>query len=341
MAKILISIISYKEGDLLGTVLDCYNKAKNKEDLVFSIVEEHYPEFYSDLSFVPEDQMLYRKFDLSEYRGILWARDLTTKDLPFDYDYVLYMCGHTRFEQNWDDTCTKEYKNIQEKSGVKKSILSFQSPMFEINEDGTLEFEKSIGPKVNTYYPRLDVTKDFGYEFAPGYWFPDVREVPQDTEFIQSYWIHFTWCFASKDFVDEVPFDISIGWTAEEIYCSVQAWSKGWKIFAIPNKMYYHHTIRKYPGEKEARNDTHRPWADKNKDKYWENVDYSILRLNRMLSGKLEADDKFFIDNKIILDYCRESGLNTKYTEYDENYHNLDNYQQRKHLRNALPVKDI
>jgi hypothetical protein len=46
--KTLVSIISYKEGDLRGTVLDCYNKARNKEDLVFSIVEEHFPEFYSD-----------------------------------------------------------------------------------------------------------------------------------------------------------------------------------------------------------------------------------------------------------------------------------------------------
>jgi len=341
MAKILVSIISYKEGDLLGTVKDCYDKAKNKEDLVFSIVEEHYPEFYSDLSFVPEDQIIYRKFDLSKYRGILWARDLTTKGLPFEYDYVLYMCGHTRFEKDWDETCIKEYSNILQNSGSKKAVLSFQSPMFEVNEDGTLEFEKSIGPKVNTYYPRLDITKDFGYDFAPGYWFPDVREVPTDKTFTQSYWIHFTWCFASKEFVEEVPFDTSIGWTAEEIYCSLQAWSKGWKIFATPTIMYYHHTIRKYPGEKELRNDTHRPWADKNKDSYWANVDYSILRLNKLLSGKLEDEDRFKINQDIILDYCRESGLNTKYTEYNPNYHNLDNYQQRKHLRDAPPVTEI
>jgi hypothetical protein len=53
---ILVSIISYKEGDLLGTVLDCYSKAKDKDGLFFSIVEDHFPEFYSDLSFIPENQ---------------------------------------------------------------------------------------------------------------------------------------------------------------------------------------------------------------------------------------------------------------------------------------------
>jgi hypothetical protein len=338
--KILVSIIAYKEADLAGTVRDCYDKAKNKDSLIFSIVEENDPSLFSNLDFIPSDQLIYKKFDLSTYRGILWARDLTTKNNA-EYDYVLYMCGHTRFEKDWDEVCVNAYKNILTENKIEKAIISFHAPLFAVNEDGSLEFEKNPGPKVNIYYPRLDTTKDFGYEFAPGYWFPEAAEVPRDKSFTESYWINFTWCFASKDFVSEVPFDRSIGWTAEEIYCSVQAWCKGWRIFAIPNIIYRHHTVRKYPGDKDIRNNTHRPWADKNKDAYWENVDYSILKLNRLLSSRLNPDDTFFIDRSKILEYCDQSGLNPKYTEYDPEYHKLDKYQQNKHLREAPPVGGV
>jgi hypothetical protein len=337
--KILVSIISYKEGDLTGTVLDCYNKAKNKEDLMFSIVEEHYPEFYSDLSFVPSNQMLYSKFDLSEYRGILWARDLTTKQVSVDYDYVLFICGHTRFEQDWDVTCLVEYAKAKNKSETGKAVLTFCPPDFEYNDDWSIKYKHVV--KTNLYHPSIegyDPRAQSPSDFIPGYWFPIGHAIPEDEDVHENYWVHFTWCFAEKSYVDEVPLDPEMNFNGEEPYVSLQSWGRGWRMFATSKIFSYHHLSRKYPGEQLSRYNTARPWADDKKKDHWEHSRRAMLKLNMLFSGRLEG--KYGdIPLDITSEYCRKSGINTKWTEYNPEYDKVDGYQHMMTIRDDEPVK--
>ena len=339
MAKILVSIISYKEGDLRGTVLDCYNKAKNKEDLVFSIVEEHYPEFYSDLSFIPKEQIRYRRFDLSKYRGILWARELTTKDLVFEYDYVLYMCGHTRFEKNWDIVCLEEYNKAKEKSETGKAVLTFCGPDFEYNDDWSIKYMKKstknfYHPDIKGYDPRIEKMTDF----IPGYWFPVGSNPPEDNDVHENYWLHFTWCFSEKSYVDEVPLDPEMNFNGEEPYIALQTWGRGWRMFASPKVFYYHQKDRSYPGEQKSRYQTARPWADDKKKDHWEHSRKAMLKLNLLFSGRLEG--KYGnIPLEVTQEYCKKSGINLKWTEYDPEYDKIDGYQHMMGIKNDKPVK--
>lgn len=336
--KILVSIISYKEADLKGTVLDCYSKATNKDDLIFSIVEEHYPEFYSDLSFIPNDQLIYRKFDLSEYRGILWARNMTTQNIEKEYDYILYICGHTRFELNWDQTCIGEYLKAKNKSETGKAILTFCGPDFYYNDDWSVSYmEKSTKnfyhPKIVGYDPRLNSQS----EFIPGYWFPIGYNPPDDEDVHLNYWVHFTWCFSEKQFVDEVPLDPEMNFNGEEPYVSLQAWCRGWRMFASPKVFYYHQKDRSYPGEKQSRYETARPWADDKKDAHWEHSKNAMLKLNLLFSGKLEGKyGNIPIQN--IFEYCKKSGINTKWMQYDPDYDKIDGYQHMIGIKDRPPV---
>lgn len=337
--KILVSIISYKEGDLIGTVLDCYNKAKNKQDLMFSIVEEHYPEFYSDLSFVPDNQMLYSKFDLSEYRGILWARDLTTKQVSVDYDYVLFICGHTRFEQDWDATCLLEYTKAKNKSETGKAVLTFCPPDFEYNDDWSIKYKNRV--ETNLYHPSIegyDPRSQSPSDFIPGYWFPIGHVPPEDEDVHENYWVHFTWCFSEKSYVDEVPLDPEMNFNGEEPYISLQSWGRGWRMFATSKIFSYHHLSRKYPGEQLSRYNTARPWADDKKKDHWEHSRRAMLKLNMLFSGKLEG--KYGdISLETAQSYCKKSGISLKWTEYNPEYDKIDGYQHMIGIKNDQPVK--
>lgn len=343
MTKILVSIISYKEGDLLGTVKDCYDKANNKEDLMFSIVEEHYPEFYSDLGFVPQEQMLYRKFDLSEYRGILWARDLTTRELPFEYDYVLFICGHTRFEQDWDTTSLAEYAKAKAKSETGKAILTLCPPDFEYNDDWSIRYKDKVRtnlyhPSITGWDPRIQQVTDF----IPGYWFPVGSVPPEDDDVHENYWVHFTWCFAEKSYIDEVPLDPEMNFNGEEPYVALQSWGRGWRMFATSKIFAYHHLSRQYPGEKLSRYSTARPWADDKKKDHWEHSRNAMLKLNLLFSGRLTGVHGN-IPLEVTKEYCRRSGINLKMTEYNPEYDKVDGYQHMMSIKDTDPVtrKDL
>lgn len=336
---ILVSIISYKEGDLRGTVLDCYSKAKNKDELFFSIVEEHFPEFYSDLSFIPENQLLYRKFDLSQYRGILWARNQTTRHIPVNFDHVLFICGHTRFEQDWDVTCLQEYAKAKAKSETGKAILTLCPPDFEYNDDWSIRYKDKV--KTNLYHPSItgwDPREQQVIDFIPGYWFPIGSVPPEDGDVHENYWVHFTWCFAEKSYVDEVPLDPEMNFNGEEPYISLQSWGRGWRMFATSKIFSYHHLSRQYPGEKQSRYHTARPWADDKKKDHWEHSRNAMLKLNLLFSGRLTG--KYGdIPLEVTQDYCNKSGINLKWTEYNPEYDKIDGYQHMSIIKDVAPVK--
>lgn len=331
MPKILVSIISYKEKELERTVKNCYEAANNKEDLIFSIVDENYETWYADLSFIPESQIRYEKYDLSQYRGILWARNRTTEDLSFSYDYILYICGHTYFEPNWDIKCLEEYAKAAKKSD--KAVLTFCGPDYEVLEDGTVKTENTeLNRTENTYVPHIQ--KDF----IPGFWFPRAEHPPKDGDVHEHYWVHFTWCFADRRFVEEVPLDPEMNFNGEEPYVTVQAWCRGWRFYASSVPLMRHNTAKRYPED----NGTpayvlYRPWMDKNKKDYWDNSDYSMKKLNLLLSGNLKG--KYGdITREQVLEFCKSSGMDEKYTEYDPEYHKTKGYQHCVNLKDAPPV---
>lgn len=325
---ILVSIISYKEKDLLGTVKSCWENAERKEDIYFSIVEEHYPDKFVNLDFIPSNQIRYEKYDLSKYRGILWARNRSV-EIDIDYDYILYICGHTQFEKGWDKKCLTEYKKAQDKSETGKAILTFCPVEYKYNDDWTIN-TSDIERKHSLYSPKLDITwnpKTNSYgDYIPGYWFPIGQPVPENGDVTENYWVHFTWCFAEKKFVEEVPLDPFMNFNGEEPYITVQAWCRGWRMYATPVQLGYHHFTRIYPDSPQPKHWTDSTYTDDKKDEHWKNSDESMIKLNLLLSGNLKG--KYGdISKDQVLDFCKTSGLNEKWTEYNPQYDKIDGYQ--------------
>lgn len=334
MQRILVSIISYGEKDLRSTVLHCYEQAKNKKDILFSIVDEQpTDEEFSYFSEIPEEQIIYRKYDTSEYRGILWARDITTRT-NFDYDYILYICGHERFAEDWDVHTIYEYQKALKKSETGKAVLTYCQADFSVTETSNFDPTQTYaGRTTNVYHPPGTLSK-----VVPGYGFPGAFRVPGNEDVHEGCWLHFTWCFAAKQFVEEVPLYPEINFHAEEPYMGVLAWCRGWRFFATPKLLSWHQVHKKYPDEKHVRIDTHRPWADSNKAAFWQQSDASMLRLNELLSGRATGPYGE-VKWEQVLEYCCFSGLSTQWTRFDANYDKLELPRHGQHLKHRPVVK--
>jgi len=326
--KILVSMVAYRERHLEKSVRSCYENADHPEDLFFSIVsEQYYDDLHADLSFIPPEQIEYKKYDLSEYRGVLWSRAKTMEN-DFNYDYILITCGHNLFAKSWDLISLVELNKAKSKTTDGKALLAFCGPEYEYNEDGSHKIENiSTQNTVNKYHKKMDT--DF---YVPGHGFPTIVTVPDDNDVYECVYLQFSYIFGDKKYIQELPFEADINYHAEEIYVTVKTWCAGWRIFATAKKLYFHDTHKKYPEDNfEPRPSTHRPWLDMNKNAFWKQSDESMIKLNLLLSGNggIELDK--------VLEYCDFSGLNKKWCEYIPNIDTLD---EEIGLRHAYVWRD-
>lgn len=328
-------MIAYREKYLAESVKDCYEKAKHPEKLIFSVVAEQQEEsLHADLSFIPASQIVYRKYDLSEYRGVLWSR-AKTLEVDANYDYILYTCGHNRFVDGWDEKTLEEYKKIKKISNKDKVVLTVAAPEYVTDKEGNAITGIDNLRSVNVRRPKIQ------YGYVPGHSWVDVSEFSKDDqEPFEECYIQFSWVFAPKEYTKEVPLDPDMNYHGEEIYVTVQTWCRGWRMYTTKTILYYHDTYKEYFGESQSRMTTHRPWSDINKDKFWEQSDRSMIKLNLLLSGNLTGIYGN-ISKQMVLEYCNFSGLDTKWCQYNENFDKLGIKRHAEDFRNSEPFTVI
>lgn len=332
MAKILVSIISYGERDLYETVHDCIQKSSGEHQILFSIVDEQQFEHeFSDFSQLKTNKIIYRTFDWSEYRGIDWARSLTTQ-VDLEYDYILFICGHTRFCKDWDIANFEEYEIARQLSNTGKALLTYCPAEFAVTKTNTFETVNVFRDRRNNvFHPVGSLGPTSASGFVPGYTWPAGHYVPNNGVTEGSY-LHYTWCFGPKQYVDEVPIDPTIAFHVEETFMMIRSWCSGWRFFATPRLVSWHMSHKKYPDEKYTRIETHRPWSNKHKEAFWKNVDESQIKLNKLMSGNLN-DDYSVISLSQVLEYCCFSGISTSYCEHNPNFHKLNVHRHGENLR--------
>lgn len=329
MPKILVSMIAYRERYLAESIKDCLEKAAFPQDLYFSVVSEQPKnELHADLSFVSASQIVYRKYDLSEFRGIMWSRAKTV-EVDFQYDYILYTCGHNLYAQDWDLKVVDALKKAENKS--EKALITSSGPEFEYNSDGSLNFEPRSGRTVNKYRPRIPS------DYVPGYGFPNSlqAELPNTDDVVEDAYMQWSFVFAPKAYVQEVPIDVEMGYHGEEIYLTVVSWARGWRFYATPEILYFHDTYKNYPGEAhESRMNSHRPWIDVNQKPFWEHSDKALNKLNLLLSGNLYPDVTI---NKVY-DFCDYTGMSKEYCKKVPDYSNIGLQRHAEGFRHLPPI---
>lgn len=220
--KILISIVSYREKDLLHTVKSFYEDASNKDNLLFSIVSQD--EEHPDLSFINPECLSYVQIHWQDTFGVNWARHIAQKAFS-DFDYYLQLDSHMFSEKNWDLKLIASFNKA--KLLCEKPVLTCYPAMYVI-ENGV----RYIGTvPVNGCSDLSDSI------WSVSSW-PSTRHLSSEIE--PNNYINAAVVFAAKEFVDQVPYDPSLTFFYEELILTMRSAAAGFTTVCIMEPIFYH-----------------------------------------------------------------------------------------------------
>lgn len=233
--KIFIQIASYRDPELLPTIKDCISKAKNPENLVFSIAWQHSKDDVWDNldEYINDPRFKIIDIDYLDSRGACWARNLL--QLNYDNeDYTLQLDSHHRFVENWDEECISMLKQLQKK-GHKKPLLTGYIPSYDPSNDP--------GGRIHT--PWKMIFDRFIPEGAIFFLPASIDNYKELTEPIPSRFYSAHFCFTLGQFVREVPHDPDYYFHGEEISIAVRAYTNGYDLFHTHKVVVWHEYTRR------------------------------------------------------------------------------------------------
>ena len=233
--KIFVQIAAYRDPQLIPTIKDMLENAKNPKNLRIGIARQFHPEDkFDDLSEYENDNR-FRILNIphEESTGVCWARN-QVQQLYKNEEYTLQIDSHMRFEQNWDETLINMVKELQEK-GYKKPLLTGYVSSFDpendpegrVTEPWRMAFDRFTPEGVVFFLP----------EVIPG-WKELTEPIPS-----RFYSAHF--CFTLGEFSKEVQHDPEYYFHGEEISVGVRAYTHGYDLFHPHKVIIWHEYTRK------------------------------------------------------------------------------------------------
>jgi hypothetical protein len=307
--KIFIQIAAYRDPQLIPTLKDCIEKAKNPKKLVFSIAWQHSTEDTWDNLDEFKDDKRFRIIDIDykDSKGACWARN----QLQQNYDneeYTLQLDSHHRFIENWDKELIDMYKQLKKKGHEKPLLTSYISsydpdndPNGRVNVPWKMNFDRFIPEGAIFFLPAsIDNYKELS------------EPIPA-----RFYSAHFA--FAAGTFVKEVPHDPEYYFHGEEISIAVRAYTWGYDLFHPHKIIAWHEYTRK---NRIKQWDDDKTWHLKNDDCHLRNrklfemdglikdIDFGIYDFGTVrtledyeryagVSFKKRAVQKYTLDNKL------------------------------------------
>lgn len=274
--KIFISIASYRDKQLIPTIRDCLNKAKNPKNLVFGVCwqhgeEESFDEFKNDKRFNVLD------INFSESRGACWARN-KIQDFYNGEKYYLQLDSHHRFLPEWDSVLIKMIEDIDS----SKPMLTGYCSVLDINNDQNL---KNNPLKIVGYE---DFSKDGNLMLKPHYIdnFAALSK-PIPARFVSGHFI-----FVDGKWVEECRYDPNLYFHGEEVSLSIRSYTNGYDLFHPHFSIIWHEYTR-------SGNKKH--WDDHTKNNPWWELDGRAKKRLRKLLQQEDNDEElgfFDIGNK-------------------------------------------
>jgi len=290
--KIFIQVASYRDPQLIPTIISALDNAKNPENLVFGIARQ----FSKDDGFDNLDEYRnddrFRIIDIpyTESKGACWARN-QIQQLYKDEEYTLQIDSHMRFEKNWDDEFIKMIVDLQSK-GYEKPLLTGYVSSFDPDND----------PNGRTMEPWRMVFDRFIPEGAVFFLPETIPNWSNLTEPVTARFYSAHFCFTLGKFSVEVQHDPEFYFHGEEISIAARAYTHGYDLFHPHKVLIWHEYTRKGRVKQ---------WDD---DGDWVNKNNKAHKKNRSLFGMDNEDEldfgKYgFGRERTLRDYEKYSGL--------------------------------
>jgi hypothetical protein len=315
--KIFVQIASYRDPELLLTIRDCINNAKNPENLTFGICWQR-DETESLEEFTEDPRFRVIDIHWSKSRGLCWARSEIQK-LWKGEEYTMQLDSHHRFLQDWDVELIEMMKMVKSEKPIITSYAGMYRPIdnqllnvepykmvaTNFTESGTIMFRPHAIPNWET------LEKPIPARFVSGHFF-----------------------FTIGKHCEEYKYDPNIYFAGDEISLSIRSYTLGYDLFHPHKTVVWHEYTR------EGRT---KHWTDFNQEnkikgvvekQWWEMDNESKRRLRHMLQEE---------DNNIDLGLYGLGSVRT-HKEY-EDYAGI-NFKHRKLHQETLkgtnpPINDL
>lgn len=290
--KIFVQIASYRDPELIPTVLDLFEKAKHPENLNVVIAWQH-----DDLEFIDPIKDLVQIIDIPyvDSKGVCWARNLIQKAYSGE-TYTLQLDSHHRFIPNWDVELIEMY-NICKDYGSDKPLITTYLPAFD-----SISEKYEISPwKMN-----FDRFMDDG----PMFFVPSPIENFQELSGpipARFYSAHFA--FSDGKFSVDVQHDPEYYFYGEETNITLRAYTSGYDLYH-PHKVIAWHQYN--------RNNRRKHWEDHINskksitDNEWAKLDEISVKKYKSLFLDSHNEDYGLGKVRTLAEYEIYSGINFK-----------------------------
>lgn len=228
---IFIQIASYRDPELIPTLNDCIEKAKNPQNLRFCICWQH-DEKESLEPYIEDPRFKIIDIPYLQSKGACWARHSIQQHYNGE-KYTLQLDSHHRFVQDWDAQMIEMLVDLQ-KEGHKKPLITSYIPSYNPQND----------PAERVQIPwRMDFDR-FIPEGAVFFLPASIDDFSSRTKPVcgRFYSAHFA--FTVGEFCKEVPHDPDYYFHGEEISIAVRAFTHGYDIFHPHKVIAWHEYTR-------------------------------------------------------------------------------------------------
>jgi len=228
---IFVMIASYRDPQLVPTVLDCLKRATRPEKIRIGICWQFAPkEDIFPLMHLPQVRII--PVPHLQSRGACWARALASQ-LYDGQEYYMQIDSHHRFVDGWDEQSIALLKSL-EADGVKKPLLTCYPPAFDPDNDPAgratggiqLNFREFIDAPIFCICPT------------------EIKDAGTRTKPVRARFFGAGYGFARGSFVHDVPYDPNYYFAGEELNMAVRAFTHGYDLFHPHQPVLWHQYVR-------------------------------------------------------------------------------------------------
>jgi hypothetical protein len=245
---IFVSIASYRDPELVPTVRDCLEKARNPERLRFGICWQHASDEELPAWFCG-DQFRVLDVDCHDSGGANWAR-AKVMGVWDGEEWYLQLDSHHRFVADWDVILLDDVAL----TNSDRPVLTTYGPPYSQDEPEPAE-RSPMSMKFDRFTP------DGFPMFAPSH----ITDWEQRTRLRRARFVSAHLLFAPGRFVRDVPCDPDLYFTGDEGTLGVRAFTHGYDLFEPSRVIVWHEYTRAYRAKHwdDHTGDAGRAWHDR------------------------------------------------------------------------------
>ena len=252
---IFVQMASYRDPQLIPTLIDMVDNATNPENLVICVCWQHGPEetcFDLPNRLPMEPQKFHYQHEYDTHRvfsykgatikildidylksqGACWARNLIQQFYNGE-KYTMQLDSHHRFVPGWDKVCVEMLESLRYKS--KKPLLTTYIPSFDPDNDPGARVQVPWKMDFDRFIPEGAVF------FLPS----SVDDHATRTEPMRARYYSAHFAFADGSFATEVQHDPQYFFHGEEISIGVRAFTHGYDLYHPHKLIAWHEYTRK------------------------------------------------------------------------------------------------